>query len=123
MRVTKKDGCLILRASGNEVPYEGEVSLSAFKRAIRAETCDICGTLEGGCLVVDEEGKLKERPILNPKATRMYKYSFITVHGALQMVDYIAGDVVYLPKEIRLRWDDEEQRLLALEDNDCSPNF
>lgn len=121
MRVTKKDGCLILKASGIEYPYEGEVSLSAFKRQIGAEICDICETLEGGCLVIDEEGKLKKKPILNPKATRMYKYSFITVHGALQMVDYIAGDVVYLPKEIRQRWDEEEQRLLALEDN--YPNF
>lgn len=121
MRVTKKDGCLILRASGGEVPYEGEVSLSAFKRAIRAEAGEKCETLEGGCLVIDEEGKLKHKPILNPKATRMYKYSFITVHGALQMVDYIAGDVVYIPKEIRQRWDEEEQMLLALEDD--SPNF
>lgn len=122
MKVSEKDGCRVLMVSGAEVPYEGEVSLPAMKKAICAELGEICETLEGGCLIIDEEGKLKHL-IFNPTATKLYKNSFITDWGVLQMVDHIVGDVIYLPKAVKDRWDEEEQRLLALEDNDCSPNF
>lgn len=119
MKVSEKDGCKVLMVSGAEVPYKGEVSLLAMKRAICAEVGEICETLEGGCLIIDEEGKIKDLP-LNPKATKLYKYTFITDFGVFQMVDHIVGDVIYLPKAVKDRWDEEEQRLLALEDADIN---
>lgn len=122
MKVSKNDGCKVLRASGKEEDFTGALTYGHIKDEIGTDLCEICDTLEGGCLVIDEEGKMKHRPF-NPKATALYKYTFCTMHGILQMQDHIVGDVVYLPKAVRDRWDEDEQRLLALEDEGYIEHF
>lgn len=114
MKVTKQDGCKVLRASGAEEDYVGAVTFNIIKHEIDADVCEICETIEGGCIVIDESGKLRNK-LLNFKATHMYKYSFYQQGGRFLMYDYICGDVVYLPKQVYQRWQCEEYRKLATE--------
>ena len=107
MIVTTEDGCKVLRASGITEDYFGEVSLDRMKKQIDAEVCEMCETIEGGCIVIDESGKMKDLP-MNFKATHMYKYSFYQQGGRFLMCDFICGDVVYLPKKVYENWQREE---------------
>ena len=53
-------------------------------KAIVGGYIEIVETIDGRLLVLDEEGKLKDKPI-NMKATRLYKQG---------MFDFIVGDVL-----------------------------
>jgi hypothetical protein len=60
---------------------------------------EIVGTLNGGFLVIDEEGKLKRKP-LNITATRIYKYG---------RRDAIAGDAVLIETMLEMNGPDEKE--------------
>ena len=73
--------------------YDYEPSLEQAQKAVGGyvERLDLEGL---GCLLVDEEGKLKRKPI-NKQATKLYNQLFDGV---------VVGDVIHLKPEIRKEW-------------------
>ena len=73
--------------------YDYEPSLEEAQKAVGGyvERLDLEGL---GCLLVDEEGKLKRKPI-NEQATKLYNQLFDGV---------VVGDVIHLKPEIRKEW-------------------
>lgn len=109
MFVNSKDGCKVLRVSGKEEKFTGALTLSHIKDEIGADMCEYCETIEGGRIVIDEEGKIcGKRP--NFTATHMYKYSLAFVRNQTLLRDYIVGDVVYIPKHVWERWEEEKRK-------------
>ncbi len=62
---------------------------------------EVVSTIDGKYLVLDEEGKLKHKP-LNIAATRIYKYG---------RRDAIVGDAVVIDTRLEMNGPDEEEEL------------
>lgn len=105
MKVTKKDGVVILRVNCQVEAYEGELSFQAFRE--KCPDIELFSFIEAisGALLIDDEGKLRCDPKSNLRASCMYLYGFNKKGIA---IDYIAGDAVYIPCNIMEAWIKEE---------------
>lgn len=111
MEIKKEDGVLQIGADYKVDEVVGNVDLNFLHDALDCDIVEFCEAITGGVLIIDEEGKIKQKRI-NYRATMMYKYSY-NFQG--KPIDCIVGNAIYMPAETFRRWDRDG----AEEDEPC----
>lgn len=103
MLVNATSGVKVLRTSTGLDIYVGTLDMDSVRECIDADVLEVCETTHGDFMLIDEEGKLKEKR-LNLRASRIYKYAH-DMYGSPR--DYIVGDAVVVPKKVYAEWTKE----------------
>lgn len=105
MKATCKDCIIRINADHTFSVYEGELTLEGMKKELGIEIAEICDTHHDNILLIDEEGKWRNKNY-NEYATILYKYSSTTFG-----IDDIVGDVLLIPRNTWRKMNDETEEL------------
>ena len=96
-----------IRTANNTVVYKIENSdecktLEDAYSLLKCKLVQIVNLNNGDCFIIDEEGKLKNPPLLiNPLATLVWSKSFSSDNENFEFYDEIVGDAIWVERKFR----------------------
>lgn len=75
-------------------------SLKEAYKLIETDIVQVVNLINGDALIVDEEGKLKNKKI-NRYATEIWEKSFSSDNNEIEFYDVMVGHAIFIPKHLR----------------------